>query len=164
MTQEALKLALEALETPSPMGQYKAITAIKEALAQPEQEPVKMVAYNCFCGRTMKFESVHGVVAPQRTEQEPVAHWSDCAVHSEPAYPKGECDCGGIVAVADYTALSDKYVALSDKYVALKAQRTWVDLTDEEIAQGCKESWVTEQAFQSAVWWAEAKLKEKNCA
>jgi hypothetical protein len=46
-------------------------------------------------------------------------HWSDCAVHSEPAYPKGECDCGGIVAVADYTALSDKYVALSDKYVAL---------------------------------------------
>jgi hypothetical protein len=27
--------------------------------------------------------------------QETVAHWSDCAVHSEPAYPKGECDCGG---------------------------------------------------------------------
>jgi hypothetical protein len=70
-----------------------------------EQEPVKMVAYNCFCGRTMKFESVHGVVAPQRT---------------------------------------------------------FVGLTDEEIAQGCKESWVTEQAWQSAVWWAEEKLKEKN--
>jgi hypothetical protein len=45
---------------------------------------------------------------------------------------------------------------------ALDAQRTWVGLTDEEIEQGCKESWVTEQAFQSAVWWAEAKLKEKN--
>ena len=42
------------------------------------------------------------------------------------------------------------------------AQRQWVGLTDEEIEQGCKESWVTEQAFQSAVWWAEAKLKEKN--
>ena len=42
------------------------------------------------------------------------------------------------------------------------AQRTWQGLTDEEIAQGCKESWVTEQAWQSAVWWAEAKLKEKN--
>jgi len=78
--------------------------ALKEALAQT-QEPVKMVAYNCFCGRTMKFESVHGVVAPQRT---------------------------------------------------------FVGLTDEEIAQGCKESWVTEQAWQSAVWWAEEKLKEKN--
>jgi hypothetical protein len=42
------------------------------------------------------------------------------------------------------------------------AQRTWVGLTDEEIAQGNKESWVTEQAWQSAVWWAEAKLKERN--
>jgi hypothetical protein len=41
-------------------------------------------------------------------------------------------------------------------------ERPWVGLTDEEIAQGNKESWVTEQAWQSAVWWAEAKLKEKN--
>jgi hypothetical protein len=41
----------------------------QEALAQPApvQEPVKIVAYNCKCGRTMKFESEHGVVAPQRT-------------------------------------------------------------------------------------------------
>ena len=43
-----------------------------------------------------------------------------------------------------------------------RANREWVGLTDEEIEQGCKESWVTEQAFQSAVWWAEAKLREKN--
>lgn len=43
-----------------------------------------------------------------------------------------------------------------------RAQRTWQGLTNEEIEQGCKESWVTEQAWQSAVWWAEAKLKEKN--
>ena len=47
-------------------------------------------------------------------------------------------------------------------YTSPPAQRTWVRLTDEEIEQGCKESWVTEQAWQSAVWWAEAKLKEKN--
>ena len=40
--------------------------------------------------------------------------------------------------------------------------KPWVGLTDEEIEQGCKESWVTEQAWQSAVWWAENKLKEKN--
>jgi hypothetical protein len=46
--------------------------------------------------------------------------------------------------------------------IPLFTQRTWVGLTDDEIAQGWKESWVTEQAFQSAVWWAEAKLKEKN--
>jgi hypothetical protein len=47
-------------------------------------------------------------------------------------------------------------------YTTPPAQRPWIGLTDEEIEQGCKESWVTEQAFQSAVWWAEAKLKEKN--
>jgi len=47
-------------------------------------------------------------------------------------------------------------------YTTTPPQRTWVGLTDEEIEQGCKESWVTEQAWQSAVWWAEAKLKEKN--
>ena len=41
-------------------------------------------------------------------------------------------------------------------------KREWVGLTDEEIEQGCKDSWVTLQAWQSAVWWAEAKLKEKN--
>ena len=29
--------------------------------------PVKIVQYNCKCGRTMKFESEHGVIAPQRT-------------------------------------------------------------------------------------------------
>ena len=41
-------------------------------------------------------------------------------------------------------------------------EREWVGLTDEEIDQGQKESWVTKQAWESAVWWAEAKLKEKN--
>ena len=39
---------------------------------------------------------------------------------------------------------------------------TWIGLTDEEIEQGHKDSWVTKQAFESAVWWAEEKLKEKN--
>ena len=47
-------------------------------------------------------------------------------------------------------------------YLSDQPRREWVGLTDEEIAQGCKESWVTEQAWQSAVWWAEEKLREKN--
>jgi hypothetical protein len=41
-------------------------------------------------------------------------------------------------------------------------QREWVGLTDEEIREGNKDSWVTRQAWESAAWWAEAKLKEKN--
>jgi hypothetical protein len=47
----------------------------------------------------------------------------------------------------------------SPLYTAL---RQWVGLTDEDIQQGKTESWVSEQAFESAVWWAEAKLKDKN--
>jgi hypothetical protein len=47
-------------------------------------------------------------------------------------------------------------------YTHPQPKREWVGLTDEEIEEGIKQSWVTEQAFQSAVWWAEAKLKEKN--
>ena len=41
-------------------------------------------------------------------------------------------------------------------------KREWVGLTDEEIDEGQRQSWVDKQAFESAVWWAEAKLKEKN--
>ena len=115
MTQEALKLALDALENHTAIKhpqqihyRDKAITAIKEALAQPEQEPVDY-------------------------EKLAALGWQSI-----------ECQfCGSAGALAF-------------------PQRTWVGLTDEEIAQGCKESWVTEQAWQSAVWWAEAKLKEKN--
>ena len=44
----------------------------------------------------------------------------------------------------------------------LKAKREWVGLTDAEIDEGNKQSWVTKQAWESAVWWASEKLKEKN--
>lgn len=27
-------------------------------------------------------------------------HWSDCAVNNEPAYPAGDCDCGGYITRA----------------------------------------------------------------
>lgn len=40
---------------------------IIESLKHSKQEPVKIVKYNCTCGKVMKFESKHGVVAPQRT-------------------------------------------------------------------------------------------------
>jgi hypothetical protein len=41
-------------------------------------------------------------------------------------------------------------------------KKPWVGLTDEDIVEGLEQSWVTAQAFQSAVWWAERQLKEKN--
>jgi hypothetical protein len=121
MTQEALKLALEALEFYYDMHEEeadaKAITAIKEALAQPEQEPVAIVHRNEYNEYRLE--------------------------------PHDNFDIKSIPFNIDVPLFKSP-------------QRTWVGLTDEEIAHGWKESWVTEQAWQSAVWWAEAKLKEKN--
>jgi hypothetical protein len=121
MTQEALKLALEAMElcngaeTVDGVVIYtdKEIAAIKEALAQPEQEPVAWVVYS---------SAENDIV------------WAD----------KG------------------KRLKQNTPLYTTPPQRTWVGLTDDEIAQGWKESWVAEQAWQSAVWWAEEKLKERN--
>jgi hypothetical protein len=71
MTQEVLKMVLEALysiahnTTDDPRGQaYKAITVIKEALAQPEQEPVKYSDYEPDGVHHNKFDTT----PPQRTE------------------------------------------------------------------------------------------------
>ena len=59
-----------------------------------------------------------------------------------------------------YEAQRQAIAALS--HALEQPKRKWVGLTDEEIAQGNTESWVTIRAWQSAVWWAERKLKEKN--
>jgi hypothetical protein len=88
-------------------------------------------------------EAITAIKEALAQTQEPVAHWSDCAVHSEPAYPKGECDCGGF-----------------------PSQRTWVGLTDEdkheiELRAGITEDddgYIVSQVFKLT----EAKLKEKN--
>ena len=40
--------------------------------------------------------------------------------------------------------------------------KPWVSLTDEDIKEGAKYSWVDFQAFQSVAWWADELLKEKN--
>ncbi len=148
MSKEAMKLALEALETCTPEDTStghviyawhdeelvnKAIKSLEEALAgkqeqpkvrtgnclltgvcaseghkiqakQEQGEPVKLVAYNCTCGTTMKFESKHGIVAPQ------------------------------------------------------PAQKPWVGLTDEEMAEIERNSITRRQAIRAI----EAKLKEKN--
>ena len=87
---------------------------------------------------------IHDVLAMQSETNhwaQPVAHWSDCAVHSEPAYPAGECNCGG------YTP----------------QQRTWVGLTDEEVqALRYKIDSTAHWTYDEFARVIEAKLKEKN--
>jgi hypothetical protein len=96
-------------------------------------------------------------------------HWSDCAVHSEPAYPAGECDCGLVpVAWADKHDIEreghDFYVNRQQPakdgvplYTA-PPQRKWQGLTDEEI----KDILDCGRPNLVNIKKAEQKLKEKN--
>ena len=65
----------EELSSVGPVGYYEMDAsewldwAMANVKSQIEFAPVKMVAYNCLCGRGMKFESEHGVIAPQREWQ-----------------------------------------------------------------------------------------------
>jgi hypothetical protein len=101
--------------------------------------------------------------------QEPVAHWSDCAVHSEPAYPKGECNCGGFNPVAWLVEDVDgahlywtyKQPIGKEKWTPLfssPSQRTWVGLTDSQRKEIERQSVYVDGAIRMT----EAKLKENN--
>lgn len=171
---EALKLALEALENHS--GNYKlsdaecvkhdsAITAIKEALVQDSKRPIEsdyisQVAYTraleAYCDGLAQPEH------PAPVQQEPMA-WK--LVPKEPTREMleamDECSMEGYDERLLAGHAASVYMAAVDA-APTKPQRTWVGLTDEDIERGANSSWVDRQAFESAVWWAEAKLKEKN--
>jgi hypothetical protein len=112
--------------------------------------------------------------APPRSK-----HWSDCAVHSEPAYPAGECDCGLVpVAWADKHDIEreghDFYVnrqqpakdgvplyrdPLQRKQMAYTV-RKWQGLTDED--KHYLNEVLNLQGRFPIIDAIEAKLKEKN--
>ena len=159
---EALKMALEALKEISrhymslPKKGCMALAAIEEALAQPEQ---------CQCPDCK--------VTP---------HASDCAVHNEPAWPKGACNCGAQpeqepVAWANLNALSEQINSVNcgtvyrlpseaekrqPLYTTPPQRKPWAGLTEQEhtdiaVECGCMSSdWV----FYGAT--VERLLKEKN--
>ena len=88
---DAMKLALEALETErdiyrehdedgAPEYILDAITALEEVLSEHAMQEVQRLGQE--------------IEQCQCTECQIKPHASDCAVHSEPAYPKGKCDCG----------------------------------------------------------------------
>jgi hypothetical protein len=99
-------------------------------------------------------------------------HWSDCAVHSEPAYPAGECDCGGVQPepepVAWFCELPDNKISIKivgkptegnwKPLYAAPPQREWQGLTDDEI----KEILDCGRPNLVNIKKAEQKLKEKN--
>jgi len=156
---EAMKLALEALQTLMiERGSIydKAITAIKERLAQPEQEPVGSVV------RWVDGSLIHGWFGdpppegtllyahpPQRTEQEPVAWMSPSWI--DPNTRGWQSDSFESIPIEGWLPI-----------YTTPPQRTWVGLTEQEhtdiaVECGCMSAdWV----FYGAA--VERKVKERN--
>jgi len=137
MTQEALKIALDALEGADQIDcdMQAAITAIKEVLAQ---EPV-----------AWELGVVNGVVTrrpvarPQRTEQEPVAYLCEPdanGLFGLPTPDKGCKDCFPVY---------------------LHSQRTWVGLAKEDrlCAKYMQDA---PDGIEAVIDYIEAKLRELN--
>jgi hypothetical protein len=138
MTEEALKLALEALVEMTPSGQtgsaiwnkqMSAITAASDALAQPEQEPVD------FASLLREAEEI---------------------MQSKPTWKRFIDDTPLANDIAVWMAVFAQDVARRTS----PPQRTWVGLTDEEINKTHETKvWDARRSYARAI---EAKLKEKN--
>jgi hypothetical protein len=175
---EAMKLALEALEpftTPNWAGSgvdkcNEAITAIKEALAQPEQEPVQEIVPEGVITairnegltlvkdlrgyRLMRLGKVEAqATPPQRTE--PTC--PECK--AEVLYECVACSSNNYPPPQRTEPVIDKSAAKRIATVlGWTPPRTWVGLTDEEFWELDKEDLSLRQFVQAI----EAKLKEKN--
>jgi hypothetical protein len=184
MTQEALKLALDALENHTAIKhpqqihyRDKAITAIKEALAQPEQEPVAWVSEDVCEGqyidgrpRKIWWECEKGVGTAfythplQRTEQEPwCMKMNGCTAKCE--------DCPDAVALPCCGYTDANAVKLNPLNGVVQchncgqnyttSQRTWVGLASEDRLTA-KYMQDAPSGIEAVIDYIEAKLKEKN--
>jgi len=98
-------------------------------------------------------------------------HASDCAVHSEPAYPAGPCDCHLAIALRLDELMTHSYQGSSeaaDKIAAELVEKfdrslRWQSLTDSEISEVLGSDIHAEPS--SLLWFIRAiedKLREKN--
>ena len=147
MTKEALKLALEALETLMiERGSIyeQAITAIKEALANEALE--KMA------------ENARELGLDYEPEQEPVAWMFQHNETGRMSYVSND----GLHNPTTFIEMNPRYALVCPLYTT-PPQRTWVGLTDEEIlsiSADCASSHQhTDIHFARAI---EAALKAKN--
>lgn len=168
MTQEALKLALKALEQwyfgcgSGSASHDDAVAAIKEALAQPRYLEIP----------GMRIDPVTGNVGigslPARPQQEPVAQrelvkeladqYARECVEFAKAIPNGAHSMSPIAVKSGDTRLALHTAIDTIAAAPQPAQRTWVGLTHEEHME-LMTGTMTISSRMAAV---EAKLKEKN--
>jgi hypothetical protein len=134
---EALKMCLEYIETDAHERKYVR-HAIKEALAQPEQEPVAWLHRFIEGGISIGLKPADLKRHPERWEP----------LYTYPPQTELVCVCGAVWE--------------GQELVEAPPQRTWVGLNDDDykvlregvVKQGKPIAWMIEQI--------EAKLKEKN--
>jgi len=194
MTQDVLKLALEALEAigsqyvcrsthhtkaqqhhgfemcPNELTHEAAITALREALAQPDyravktyhegkpvyvaqpqQEPVAWICYGAPGKRDIDFEEADINGLPIGT-----------SLYTSPPQPQPEqnLNCKSTQARLATAWGFTKVLDISDKrLMKMPPQREWVGLTDEEVAYF---SYVLDHWTTTHIRGIEAKLREKN--
>jgi hypothetical protein len=168
MTQEALRMALEVLEKntkhlPADFDyHFEAITAIKEALAQPERHELQAKGeHPAPCARHCEATAFGIVIKNLKAQlaqtQEPVAVYGYCP------------ECGAKGVMRERRPNGNDKCANGHTYpssISTPPQRTWVGLTADEIWDEWLEQSKPERnthnfvvAFTRAI---EAKLKELN--
>jgi hypothetical protein len=144
---EALKLALEALETKGEHHPrvYQAIAVIKEALAQPEQAPMNY--YRADAEGNLERTDIHSA----QPEQEPLEYWNAVEGWVKIDEVREHFDsvgCGTIYKTAGEGR---------EPLYTTPPQRTWVGLTNEDDID-----WQEGGNLKDLVKAIEAKLKAKN--
>ncbi len=171
---KALRLALEALEYPGPSwieARQPAITAIKQALAQPEPEPVALL-------RSLgpkpweTSESAHAqmklILDFEKAYTSPPVATNDTSNNRVDETAKHRHEPVAIIASlmpAERHALLDEVYSIHDALYIYPPKREWQGLTNDEIDQGLLRSnyaFKTAEAWRAGVVFAMTKLKEKN--
>ena len=88
-------------------------------------------------------------------------HWSDCAVHNEPAYLAGECDCGGLETSPDKNVEAIRSSLLERSKVGFKKYGVTTERTDLELVDWLRH--LQEELLDAAVY-VEAAIKRINDA
>ena len=142
MTIEAMKLALEALDSDNPDIQLRAATALRAAIDQAEkQKPVAWMVYTldgqsvCVTDNPADFTDKHRAL-PLYTAPGP-----------NEDYERGFVD-----------GMQEQMKTSVDRAVNATCKREWVEITLEEIPY----DELSSPDFLVGARWAEAKLKEKN--
>jgi hypothetical protein len=188
MTKEALRFAMEALEDIGDEWGFtsqrtvpkrkEAITAIKEALAQPEQEPVGEIvdaiegAFKCSFTKMLPVGTKLYTTPPQREQDGECKHCTDgCPACDARKLPEQAPVAWGVFEgnLHDMFFSQEEAQKMADlkgthaevRPLYATPQRTWVGLTYEEESELIRLAH-NHAGIRFYIQAAEAKLKEKN--